>query len=263
MRWTSIFDGPTPTTLRVLEPDRPAEGQPHRFVYLLPVEPDLDHEYRDGLDEARAQGFHNAYNLTLIEPTFHGQPWIGDHPTTRYLKWESFITKHLRQWVIGNLTQSGEEEHWLVSFSKGGFSALGLIMRNPTLFDRAAAWDFTIGSDVAGRLKQLDADKIYINEAGALAYDPVTNAAAWKGPFLSENRIWISGDNAALTADTVACHDEFVAQGILHTWVTGATREHNWHSGWLSGAIAALAASPPRRGEIMQGANLSERGSYD
>ena len=30
-----IFNGPTPTTLRVLVPDRPAEGQPHRFVYLL------------------------------------------------------------------------------------------------------------------------------------------------------------------------------------------------------------------------------------
>ena len=35
---TSTFQGPQSMTVRVLEPTSPAPGQPHRLLYVLPVE---------------------------------------------------------------------------------------------------------------------------------------------------------------------------------------------------------------------------------
>ncbi len=62
-------------------------------------------------------------------------------------------------------------------------------------------------------------------------------------PFISSNRLWISGDQAAWTADMNQLHSQLTAAGIPHTWVAGGTRVHSWSSGWLDGAVTSLDAN--------------------
>ena len=78
----SAYLGAQPTTLRILEPTNPAPGQPHRFLYVLPVEPgltDLSSQFGDGLEQARLLNLQNLYNLTLVAPSFPINPWYGDN----------------------------------------------------------------------------------------------------------------------------------------------------------------------------------------
>jgi hypothetical protein len=74
----------------------------------------------------------------------------------------------------------------------------------------------------------------------------VANANA---PFQARNRIWISGDIAYFTADMQQLDQQMTAAGVLHTFVGGVDRSHNWSSGWLEGAVQSLAANdtPPQR----------------
>ena len=67
----------------------------------------------------------------------------------------------------------------------------------------------------------------------------MTNAA----PFTQLNRLWISGDQSAWTADMVQLHGQMTAASIQHTWVNGGSRQHSWGSGWLDGAVTALDAN--------------------
>jgi hypothetical protein len=70
--------------------------------------------------------------------------------------------------------------------------------------------------------------------------------------FIGSNRLWISGDQAAFTAEMDQLHDQLTAASIPHTWVQGAVRVHSWNSGWLDGALADLDANatftPPSGG---------------
>src|SRR5581483_2891123 len=61
--------------------------------------------------------------------------------------------------------------------------------------------------------------------------------------FQSQNRLWISGDQAIFTADMTQLHQELTAASIPHTWVQGGARVHTWSSGWLDGAVTALDAN--------------------
>jgi hypothetical protein len=63
--------------------------------------------------------------------------------------------------------------------------------------------------------------------------------------FKHQNRLWISGDQSICTADMIQLHNELMAASIPHTWVQGATRAHNWHSGWLNNAVIGLDAMAP------------------
>jgi hypothetical protein len=67
--------------------------------------------------------------------------------------------------------------------------------------------------------------------------------------FRGRTRLWISGDQSIFTANMAQLHNQLMAASIPHVWVTGTTRVHNWHSGWLINAIEGLdamtAGAPP------------------
>ena len=95
----SAYLGAQPTTLRILEPTNPAPGQPHRFLYVLPVEPgvtDLSSQFGDGLEQARLLNLQNLYNLTLVAPSFPIIPWYGDNDINPDRRLESFVVKARR-----------------------------------------------------------------------------------------------------------------------------------------------------------------------
>ena len=160
----------------------------------------------------------------------------------------------MRTWVIANLQQTGTEEHWLLSFSKGGLSALTLLFRHPTLFHYAAAWDVpayaaSVEASVTGEGGW--AGSPYGTEANYDdTYDLLTHLAGWASPFTAHPRIWLSGDDSVYEADTAALTAAMDGDAIEHFFLSGHVRTHAWSSGWVPEAIEGLyqvyrAQTPP------------------
>ena len=180
--------------MRVLRPTNPAPGVPHSFLYVLPVEAGLGNSFGDGLETMRALDAQDQYNLTIIEPTFGIDPWYADNPIDANVQYETFMTKELVPWVKQNLATSGNEQNWLIGFSKSGFGAQDLILKHPDLFTLAASWDFP--ADMSSY------DYFGVDSANGYGTDAnfQTNyrlsagfVDAHKAPFLNSNRIWIGG----------------------------------------------------------------------
>ena len=238
----SAYIGAEPTTLRILEPTNPAPGQPHRFLYVLPVEPgvtDLNSQFGDGLEQARLLNLQNLYNLTLVAPSFPIDPWYGDNDINPDRRLESFVVKAVVPFVDQLDAAGPDPERWLVGFSKSGFGALTLIFRHPDVFDAAAAWD----APAQLTSLQWDMADTYGTEANFVQYEIPGLVAEDYAPFLTSNRIWISGDVALYTADMATLDQQMTSAGILHTYVGGVVRSHSWNSGWLQIAIGDLAST--------------------
>jgi PKD repeat protein len=140
----SAYQGAQPTTLRILEPTNPTPGEAQRFVFFLPVDPGvtgLGSEFGDGLEQARILNLHNLYNAVLVAPSFHIEPWYGDHDSDPTRRLESFLVQHVAPFVDQFAAPGTTPDRWLVGFSKSGFGALSMIFRHPAAFTAAAAWD--------------------------------------------------------------------------------------------------------------------------
>ena len=237
---TSPADGPGPQTLRVLQPSHPVAGEPHNFIYVLPVESGLATDFGDGLETLASLDAQDQYNLTVIEPTFGADPWYADNPDDANVQYETFMTQ-LRSWVIATFATSGSEQNWLIGFSKSGIGAQDLILKHPDLFQLAASWDFPADMSSYDQFGQSSITG-YGTDANFQANYRLTPAFvdAHKEPFTAENRIWIGGYNSFQS--DIADYDALLtSEGILHTTAPSQPMDHNWDSGWVPEALAALA----------------------
>jgi hypothetical protein len=150
------------------------------------------------------------------------------------------MTKELVPWVERNLAVTGHEQNWLIGFSKSGLGAQDLILKHPDTFALAASWDFP--ADMSS-YDEYGADPAasYGTNANFQANYRLTPAFlnAHKRPFLSENRIWIGG-GPEFPADTPNYSRLLSKEGIRHTTETLRPVAHNWRSGWVPIAMAAL-----------------------
>ena len=226
-------------TLRVLSPTAPASGVAHNFLIVLPVEADLGSAYGDGLETLQALNAQNQYNLTIIEPTFGIEPWYADNPNDSHYQYETFMTQELMPWIKQNLATTGNEQTWLIGFSKSGIGAQDLILKHPDLFTLAASWDFP--ADMSSYDQIGGAQTNYGTDANFQANYRLTPSFldAHKGPFLSNNRIWIGGYSVFQT--DISDYDTLLtSEGIAHSTETPQNMPHRWDSGWVPVALAAL-----------------------
>ena len=235
------------TALRVLRPTNPAPGMPHRFLFVLPVivGVDLKDEFGDGLEELRKANVHNEYNAHIIAPSFQSAPWYADHDSNPDRRYETFIVRDLVPWVRANLSTTGQEEHWLVGFSKSGFGAVTLLFRNPTVFDAAVAWDLPADQShtgVWGMLDNYGTESNFQNNY-RLTADLIS---ACKEPFRTAPRLWLSQDYVTYRGASTF-RDQMLAftrrlrdHGVQFMLGRRAKRIHTWASGWLPHAIADL-----------------------
>jgi hypothetical protein len=238
--FTSVDDGDSPQTLRVLQPTHPAVGVAHNFLYVLPVEAGLGDKYGDGLKTMAALHAENEYNLTIVEPTFAIDPWYANNPSYANRQYETFMTKDLEPWVKANLSTSGSEQNWLIGFSKSGYGVQDLILKYPNLFQLAASWDFP--ADMSS-YDQYGTDPAadYGTEANFASNYQLSSAfvTAHRASFLTSNRIWIGGYD--LYQYDLADYDKLLTSaGILHTMGPSVEMAHKWGSGWVPEALAAL-----------------------
>ncbi len=240
---TSVYQGSQPQSVRVLKPTNPVSGQPPRLLYVLPVDAGVDtpsSTWGDALDQLRQLNVANQYNMTLIEPSFNYEPWYGDNVLDPTRRMESFLIDDLVPWGDAFLPPNSVPQRYLLGFSKSGNGVLFLILRHPGVFNAAAAWD------APTQLSNLfDFSALPLNfgtQANYNLYNIPSLVTSNTQPFLAQNRLWISGDQASWTAEMDQLNDQMTAAGIPHTWVSGATRVHSWTSGWLQGAVSGLAA---------------------
>ncbi len=236
----SANNGYGPQTIRVLNPTSPAAGVAHNFLIVLPVEVGLGTTFGDGLGTLQSLNAQNQYNLTIIEPTFGIDSWDANNPNDPNMQYETFITQELVPWVKQNLATTGQEQTWLIGFSKSGLGVQDLILKHPDLFTLAASWDFPadmatydgLGTDPAAN---------YGTDANYQANYRLTQAFvdAHKTPFLSNNRIWIGGYSLYQT-DVSDYGAILTSEGIANSTETPQYMAHRWDSGWMPIALAAL-----------------------
>ena len=241
---TSVFQGPSPTVVRVLEPTNPVAGKPRRFLYVLPVEvgvSTLASTWSDGLEELRLLDVPNRFNVTLIAPSFNIEPWYGDHASDPDRRLESFVVRDLVPFGDSFAAPGTIPQRWAIGFSKSGFGALTLVLRYPNVFSAVAAWDAPAQiTDVFNPPCACQVAANFGTQENFNQYVIPSLVASNAAPFLTRNRIWISGDQSSWTADMNQLHTQMVQAGIVHTWVSGGARAHSWASGWLNGAVTSL-----------------------
>jgi S-formylglutathione hydrolase FrmB len=233
-------DGYGSQTLRVLAPTNPAAGVAHNFLIVLPVQSGLQTTFGDGLATLQGIDAQDQYNLTIIEPTFAIDPWYADNPNDPRLQYETFVTQELVPWIKQNLATTGQEQIWLLGFSKSGIGEQDLILKHPDLFTLAASWDLPADMSSYDQFGD-DSAQQYGTDANFQANYRLTTAFvdAHKAPFLSNNRIWIGGYNLYQPDDSD--YDALLtSEGIVHSVKMQAYPAHSWDSGWVPAAMAAL-----------------------
>ncbi len=220
------------TIVRMLLPEEPVPVK--NTLFVLPVEPDLQHEYGDGLHEVQQLDLHNTHGLLVVAPTFSHAPWYVDHPTDPTIRQETYFLQAVVPLVDRLVPDSGKR--LLVGFSKSGFGALAMILRHPDLFHAASVWDaatlLTCGiphymRDIIGdeaNYERYRLDKLFI-KAG--------------DDFRAQMRIALHG-YGEWREDMVAAHELLADFGIAHEYLDGPERPHRWDSGWVAGAVASL-----------------------
>lgn len=237
---SSTYNGDGQHVLRILEPNNPAPGVAHTFIYVLPVEAELNTSFGNGLETVRLLDAQNTYNATIIVPSFKIMPWYADHATNPDYRYDSFMTLELQRWVKANLATSGNEQHWLLGFSKSGFGGADLLFRHPDYFTRGAFWDFPANMSL---YTDFSANTNYGTQANFDNNYRLTSTFLdnIKAPFLIDNRVWINGYSLFRT-DMSDFDILLTTKSILHTNDPEVSRSHIWGSGWVAPALADLYA---------------------
>jgi predicted peptidase len=136
------------TTLRVLLPDHFSVEKPYQVLYVLPVHEEGVKKHGDGLIEVKKHDYHNRHQLICVAPGFTSKPWFADHDLNPRKQDESHLLKTVIPFVEKHYpVRSDTEGRLLMGFSKSGWGALALLLRNPDLFYRAVGWDIGIRVD--------------------------------------------------------------------------------------------------------------------
>jgi len=243
----SVYQGFQPQIIRVLEPTHPASGKPRRILFVLPVDAGVDNTastWSDGLEELRLLNVQDRFNMTLVAPSFSYEPWYGDNDRDPRFRMESFIIHDLVPFS-DTFAKGSVPQRYLIGFSKSGNGALILILKHPDIFNGAAAWD------APAQLSDIDAQGVSSPGALSTNFGTQANFNRYNIPLListnaeqfrTHSRLWISGDEAAWTADMSKLNNQLTAAGIPHSWTRGGSRAHSWNSGWLNDAVADLDA---------------------
>jgi hypothetical protein len=233
-----------PQDTRVLTPDSPSGAFGHGFLWLLPVEPGQGTTFGDGIATIQALNAQNQYNLTCIQPGFPVDPWYADNPDDPATQQEKFMLE-LVAWAKANLATTGNEEHYLIGFSKSGSGGQQLFWHHPDIFQAVASWDFP--ADQTFSEFGSDSAAVYGDQANFDNNYALTSAhlTAWKANTGTVKRVWIgagvSFDGQVADFDTL-----LTSLGILHTYSVQTYSEHNWAPtpSWVAPALAAMLPIP-------------------
>jgi Tryptophan-rich Synechocystis species C-terminal domain/Putative esterase len=234
--------GNHPFAVRVLVPTRPSTNYAHSFLYALPVENGLTGlSLGDGLNELQSLDVEDQYNATIIEPIFPMYSWYADNPNDATIDYETFVADILPQWVDSHFSTTGDEKNLLIGFSKSGYGSVDLLLKHPTVFDAAAAFDFPADMGSYNSMQSSTADDYGTQANFQNNYElDQSFIAAYKAPFTTQDRLWIS-EGPLFGSQVADFNNLLTSQGVMHTLSTTEKGDtHSWTGGWVSTAVAGL-----------------------
>lgn len=220
--------------IRVLLPDNYDPVKKYRVVYVLPV----------GIGPGSAlrifekENLQNRFGVILAEMTYEKAPWFGDHATDPLVRQESYLKDFVVPFVEKNYSTLGTAEgRLLFGFSKSGWGAYALILRQPDFFGYAAAWDapflfdnFHYGMDeVFGTTEQL------------AKYRPDLLVPTQARHFQDKIRLVMGGEEKWGTliptpsggSHTVEMHALMDAANVRHVYRPDLKTKHTWSAVWM------------------------------
>lgn len=209
-----------------------------KVVYILPVEARGSHIFGNPQQAIASLDLARWPEFAFVVPDFAQPPWYANHPTACELQQESHIVRAVCPQVEA-LLGSVDTKRYLLGFSKSGWGAWTLLLRHPDLFHRCMAWDAPLMMDKIG---QWETREVFGTQSNFSEYSVTSlisaNRLALKG---QATRLGLRGHSlfsddlrrmaALLSAEQIPFHYDY-----------GSLRAHDWHSGWLQDAMAALIA---------------------
>jgi enterochelin esterase-like enzyme len=232
------------TTIRVLLPDKIVPGESYRVLYVLPVIENDNRRYGDGLKEVMKYNYHNEYNLICVAPEFTAKPWYCDHSEDMGRQDESHFLKTVIPFIDDHYpTLKDAEGRLLIGFSKSGWGAFSLLLRNPEIFHKAAGWDTGIRIDTGPMTEEERAESI------ETLFGSISNFEKYRISTLLKERGELLGDKARLFyyntegirgPGGAEIHCLMIQLGIPHLYLYEPQRKHRWDSGWIPEAVRFL-----------------------
>jgi len=227
------------TKIRVLLPDDFDKKRRYRILYVLPVEALDGKRWGNGLEAVRKAGLHNKHDLVCVAPTFSHLPWYADHPRDPHIRQESYLTRAVLPFIDKTYpVVAGKEGRLLVGFSKSGWGAFTLLLRNPGLFAAAAAFDAPMALNKPG---PYGTGPIFGGRENFEKYRVENLLKKNRGRLGPGKRLALLGYYNNFRSHHVKAHTWMDALKIEHHWRDGPRRKHSWDSGWLPEAVALLA----------------------
>ncbi|MEX2216036.1 MAG: alpha/beta hydrolase-fold protein [Phycisphaeraceae bacterium] len=229
--------------VEVLLPDHYDAGRAYRVLYVLPVETGIGGRYGDGLMEVKKLGAHNRHQLVCVTMAFDQLPWYADHATDKQRQHESYITRVIVPFIESKYTTKGNAAgRLLLGFSKSGWGAFTLILRNPDLFARAASWDAPLMFTDWDKWPSRSWTAPFGSEETFRAFSPAALIEARAAAFKKDPARLILLGPGNFKQDAITMHEAMKRLGVQHTFDHTLDSRHDWHSGWVKPAIEYLTA---------------------
>ncbi len=225
------------TQIRVLLPDELTPKRKYSVIYVLPVEAANGTRYGDGLLEVQRHNLHNKHDVIFVAPTFSALPWYADHPTNNEVRQESYFLTDVVPFVERTYPVSKTaSDRLLLGFSKSGWGAWTLLLRHPDKFGRAVAWDAPLMMTQVGKYGN---GPIFATQENFDSHRIDRLLRKNAKSLRKEQRLILTGyDN--FRAHHQQAHELLEELRIPHIYRDGPTRNHDWHSGWVSEAVTFL-----------------------
>jgi len=220
------------TQVTVIWPEQPVR----RVVLALPVEKGDGRKYGHSLTEISRLPADLRDGTVFAAPTFSESPWLVNHATRADCRQEDHLVHVVLPTVLAMLGTRAPVH--LLGFSKGGFAALNLLTRHPTLFGVASVWDTSLLSD---RPPHPQLVEVAGSAARLAEYDVRQNLRHHAHHLRGTPRIALGGIGT-LEADWTAGHQLLETLGIPHDAYRDAPADHRWDPAWLAPAIRRLLA---------------------
>lgn len=224
--------------IKTLLPDNFQKTKKYKVLFILPVEPYDQKIYGDALLEAKNLNINNKYGgIICAHPTFSALPWYADHPTNPKIRQESHFIKTVIPFIEENYPVIKKREgRFLLGFSKSGWGAFSLLMRNPELFNKAAAWDSPLCEENIGNYGNSD---IFGDEKNFDKYK-ISALVSQKADFLKEKKRLILMGYGNFEWHVKRMREILIKSEIPHDYDSGCKREHKWNSGWMESSVKFL-----------------------
>ena len=234
----------TSNNIRVLLPDGYDSQRDYPVIYVLPVELGNRTQFGDGMTTIYGHGLQRTTDAIFVAPTFSDHPWYADNAFSSSSWQETYFKSVIVPFVEEQYSViDGREGRLLLGFSKSGYGAVAMMLRNPGYFGRVVAWDSPLAmSNPAsgwGFVGVLGSHQNFHDNY------QITKLLQTEGHHLigEPARIFLQGYSYGFTrADHATIHSQMTALGIPHTYEAGGYRAHVWASGWMPDAVDALLA---------------------